>query len=288
MYGIIVSGAILIVLFVYLMHKETHHLTVTNYCIQSDKLPDAFQGSKIVVLADLHNNSFGQNNEQLVRRIDKEKPDYIMITGDMLVGRRKADYFTALDLLENLCKKYQIYYVNGNHEQRLSSKEETKDSVYREYHDILTAMGVHFVHNDTLELKRKDASILITGLEIDEEFYGKVNRPNMSVPYIEKCIGNCNRSKYNILLAHNPMYFDYYSKWGADLVLSGHVHGGIMRLPFLGGVISPQYILFPRYDSGRFEREESTMLLSRGLGVHTLKVRIFNRPELIVFSLMKH
>lgn len=287
MVEIMIGIGMIIVLFLFLMHKENHHLTVSKFTINSDKLPSEFDNVKVVFLTDLHNNTFGKNNEHLLRRIKNENPDYIMIAGDMLIGHKKADYYETLNLLESLSEKYPIYYVNGNHEQKLAEGEETKDTIYKEYHDILVANGVHFVHNKTLAINRKGASIRIYGLEIASDYYHKVNRPEMSNEYITKCIGTCDTSKYTILLAHNPMYFDYYANWGADLVLSGHVHGGIMRLPYLGGVISPQYILFPKFDSGRFENGNSTMILSRGLGVHTLKVRIFNRPELVVFTLKK-
>ncbi|WP_455716613.1 metallophosphoesterase [Anaerosporobacter sp.] len=276
---------IIIVLFVFLMHKEIHHLTVSKFEIHSDKIPVEFDRAKVVLLTDLHNNTFGENNEDLLRRIRNEHPDYIMIAGDMLVGHKKADYYGTLNFLKVLSEEFTIYYVNGNHEQRLAEEKDTKDTIYKEYHDILEANGIHFVHNRTIKIKRKDAVINVTGLEIASDYYNKFNRPAMTNEYIETCIGKCNPKTYNILLAHNPMYFDYYVQWGADLVLSGHVHGGVMRLPFLGGVISPQYILFPRFDSGRFEEGSSTMLLSRGLGVHTLKIRIFNRPEMMVFTL---
>jgi uncharacterized protein len=278
---------LIIAIFVFLMHKEIHHLTVSKYEIHSNKLPVEFDGVKVVLLTDLHNNTFGKNNEELLRRIRNEQPDYIMIAGDMLIGHKKADYYETLSFLDTLSKEFDIYYVNGNHEQRLAEEKDTKDTIYKEYHDILVANGIHFVHNRTVKIKRNGAAINVTGLEIASEYYHKFNRPEMTIEYINKCIGRCDSKAYTILLAHNPMYFDYYARWGADLVLSGHVHGGVMRLPYFGGVISPQYVLFPRYDSGRFEQDSSTMLLSRGLGVHTLKVRIFNRPEMMVFTLKK-
>lgn len=287
MFKIVLVLFVLILIFVCLMHEENHHLTVTKYKIQSAKLPKAFDQSKFVLLTDLHNNSFGENNEILISRIKKENPDYIMVSGDMLIGSKKSDYYTALNLLTSLSETYPIYYVNGNHEQRLAEMEDTKDTIYKEYQDILVANGIHMVNNETINITKEGESIAVTGLVIDYDYYHKFNRPIMTSKVINDCVGTCNKNTYTILLAHNPMYFDHYATWGADLVLSGHVHGGIMRLPFLGGVISPQYILFPKYDGGRYEVKNSTMLLSRGLGVHTLKIRIFNRPELIVFTMEK-
>ena len=103
---------------------------------------------------------------------------------------------------------------------------------------------------------------------------------------MEHLVGKANRDRFQILLAHNPVYFEEYARWGADLVLSGHVHGGIVRLPFLGGVISPAFTLFPKYDGGKFERGDSTMLLGRGLGTHTLPVRMWNPGEIVLVTLL--
>lgn len=93
------------------------------------------------------------------------------------------------------------------------------------------------------------------------------------------------KHKCNILIAHNPDYFEEYAKWGADLVLSGHVHGGIMRIPFLGGVLAPSYRIFPKYDGGVFKEGKSVMLLGRGLGSHTIQLRFFNPAELYEVTL---
>ena len=102
----------------------------------------------------------------------------------------------------------------------------------------------------------------------------------MAEDYLNTTIGKTRRGRCNILIAHNPDYFEEYSDWGADLVLSGHIHGGIMRLPVLGGVIAPSYRLFPKYDGGIFKEKNSTMLLSRGIGSHTIPLRFFNPAEL--------
>lgn len=285
MVKIIVGILILLILFILFMHLENHHLTVTQYTVHARKLPKAFDGVKLVFISDLHNNTFGKDNEQLLRRIKNEKPDYIMIGGDMLIGKKDSDYTKTVAFIEELSREYRVYYVNGNHEQRLQECEYTKDTMYKDYHLSLKKAGVIFLHNQSVTLIKDNESIRVCGIEIPSEYYKKINRPKMSLQELNKCMNISKVDMFTILLAHNPMYFEEYVSWGADLVLSGHVHGGIMRLPFLGGVISPQYILFPQFDSGRFEKGEATMLLSRGLGVHTIKVRIGNRPELVCVTL---
>lgn len=109
----------------------------------------------------------------------------------------------------------------------------------------------------------------------------------METEYLNRVLGNPEKKCFNLLIAHNPDYFDAYADWGADLTVSGHVHGGLMRLPFLGGVISPKLRLFPHYDGGRFEKDGKEMILSRGLGTHTLPIRIFNPGEMVVIRLRK-
>ena len=150
------------------------------------------------------------------------------------------------------------------------------------------------------------AGIRVFGVEIDMDYYQKLHRRDMKVSYLDSLLGRPSPGEYNILIAHNPDYFQAYAGWGADLVLSGHVHGGIMRLPVLGGVLSPALRLFPKYDGGMYveakhsteakrsteaghaenvREENSRMILGRGLGTHTLPIRVFNPGELIVVRL---
>ena len=107
----------------------------------------------------------------------------------------------------------------------------------------------------------------------------------MEVDYIKDCLGDCKEDSFHVLLAHNPTYFETYAKWGADLTLSGHLHGGIMRLPILGGVIAPSYHLFPKYDAGLFRIGNQKMIVSVGLGSHSIKIRLFNPPKIDVITL---
>ncbi len=109
----------------------------------------------------------------------------------------------------------------------------------------------------------------IYGIEIEREYYGKFKSVKMDVSYLEALLGKADPSRFSVLIAHNPDYFETYVKWGANLVVSGHVHGGLMRLPYLGGVISPAFKLFPVYDGGEFEKDGAVMILSRGLGTYT-------------------
>jgi Predicted phosphohydrolases len=258
---------------------------VQNYQITSSKIPSGFDGCKIVFLTDLHSNTYGSDNIRLIQAIDKQKPNYIVITGDMIVGCKNFDGTIALQLLKTLSRKYKIVYAMGNHEQKAELFEESKEKFFT-YKNELIRMGILFLDNQTISITRNGQAIYITGATIDLKYYSKVWKfVKMDQNYLTSVVGKANKKEYNILLAHNPNYFHQYAEWGADLVLSGHVHGGIVILPKLGGVIAPDYRLFPQYDSGVFEEKKSKMILSRGLGTHTIKFRMFNRPELSILVL---
>ncbi|BCN31395.1 metallophosphoesterase [Anaeromicropila herbilytica] len=286
MYLYILGGILFaIIVILIILFYENRKLTVTEYSIDSKKVPREFHNTKIVLLSDLHNNCYGRNNKILIARIKAINPDIILIAGDMIVGKVGYDTKVAIDLLSELTKKYSVYYGNGNHEQRLGIYEQTKNTTYKVYIEKLKKMGVHLLTNEHVAIRRGNSSITVTGLELHEDFYKKINRPTMTKEYLNQLLGRPDKNKYQVLIAHNPMYFEDYVNWGADLVVSGHVHGGMIRLPFVGGVISPQYQLFPKYDAGKFEKSGKHMILSRGLGMHTIKIRFLNKPELVVIHL---
>lgn len=151
------------------------------------------------------------------------------------------------------------------------------------YEAALREKGLQMMCNTHITLPKQN--IIVYGAEIKEECYRHFRMYPLEEDYMASILGIPDKEQFIILLAHNPDYFTRYAEWGADLVLSGHVHGGLMKLPFLGGVISPALKLFPKYDGGLFQKEGSTMILSRGLGTHTLPIRILNPGELIVVQL---
>lgn len=260
---------------------------IEKYEIASKQLPREFDGYKIVFLTDLHDTEYGVKNGYLLKQIYAQKPDCIMIAGDMMVGKREFNSMVSLNLLKSLSQQYPVYYAIGNHEKKLSLYPETKHTTYKKYKQAIKSFGVHYLINETIILQRGSSSIQITGLDLSLRYYQKIyHAPVMKQSYLEQTLGK-NNSLYTILLAHNPKYFPNYSEWGANLVLSGHIHGGIIILPKIGGVIAPNYELFPKYDSGHFFYKQSQMVLSRGLGVHTLKIRLWNSPELSVITLKK-
>ena len=187
----------------------------------------------------------------------------------------------ALHFLRELSKDYPVYYGNGNHEHRLKLYPKTYGDMGQRYAAALDEMGIRPLVNSHVELP--EFGIAVYGAEIDRFFYKRFRVQEMQVDYLSGILGQASQGMYAVLLAHNPDYFPQYAAWGADLTLSGHVHGGIARVPFWGkGVIAPTLRPFPKYDGGVFEENGAVMILSRGLGTHTIPIRVFNPGELWV------
>lgn len=270
----------LVVFFAVVMVIDCHRFVVRTYECQDKRLKKPL---KLVQLSDLHNHSFGKHNRKLLDAIKEQEPDVVVISGDMYTSLSGKDVTEAKSLVAELAKNYPVYYVNGNHEQKTKELTEEFGTLYADYQRELSKLGVKFLTNECSYLP--EYHLCFYGLEIDREYYRKFRRQNLGVQKVEEYLGQKEASSYGVLIAHNPDFFLDYAGWGADLVLSGHVHGGLMRLPLLGGVIAPSMRLFPKYDGGRFEEDGSVMILSRGLGTHTLPIRIFNPGELVVVKL---
>ena len=236
--------------------------------------------------ADLHNQSYGPDNARLAEAILALEPDAVLAAGDLLIGRPGETFLPALSLLRRLRRaQIPVYYGNGNHEYRMRLHPEIYGKVYAEYAEALRDCGVILLENEKASFEAEGLGAEIYGFELPESYYRKFAREELKEEELEQVLGKPDEEKYNILIAHNPDYFPQYADWGAKLVLSGHVHGGIMRLPVLGGVLAPSLRLFPKYDGGLFEEGDSRMVLGRGLGSHTIPIRLFNPGELIVVRL---
>ena len=278
---LILIGVILILCVAEWM-REISTFRITHYNIISDKLSGLKRERKVLFLTDLHNNCYGKENKSLLDAVRMQNPDLILIGGDMLVGKPELSTKVAEDLVCKLTEICPVYYVNGNHEQRMKIYPEKFGTKYHEYKSIVEKTGVHFLENEHVDLTIDDCEIQIHGLEIPREGYKKFRKTVVSLEQIEERIGKADIAKYQILLAHNPIYTDTYLKWGADLVLSGHLHGGIVRIPGLGGVITPQFRLFPKYSGELTVKDGKSVVVSKGLGTHTIRIRFLNPAEVIV------
>ena len=252
---------------------------------------------RIAFLTDLHENAYGAGNSRLSDAIRRTKPDLILIGGDLIIsstaGKSRNWIRHTAALMQGIRGICPMYYVDGNHEMRLRDPEYGLEDCYRELEKVLKEAGAFPLHNCRTLLEEYGVSLC--GLELDKDCYLRFRLKDLSPSDIEKKIGRADPDRFTLLLTHNPDYFRVYALWGADAVLSGHVHGGIVRIPFTRqGVINPCFRLFPRYSGGRYETETGegkgkhsvSMILSCGLGMHTLPVRAFNPAELSVIDIV--
>lgn len=283
---ILTAVAVIAVFFLVVMIVDGNRFIIREYTLESDKIQD---GIDVAVLADLHNKQYGTANSKLYEALEKVDPHVVMVAGDMLTAKPGKGYERAACFMERVAEKFPVYYGLGNHEYRMKIYPEHYGNEFAEYVQRLEKEGIQVLDNESalirVQRESRVTNIRVTGVSIERLYYKRFRKIYMEPDYLDHAIGKADKEAFQILLAHNPEYFDEYADWGADLVLSGHVHGGIMRLPCLGGVISPKLVLFPKYDGGLFRKKESIMVLSRGLGMHTIPIRIFNPGELVVIHL---
>lgn len=281
-FRMIIYAAILLFLIVGMCVCCNRALCCEYYKIRQNNIPRAFDNACIVMISDLHERTFGKHNVTLVEKISLAHPDYIVIAGDLLVKGERFICENSVSLLKQLVRLAPVYFAPGNHEDYMKNHCEKE---YLHFLHTLEELGVVYLDNASVILERGEDKLRITGLSLPKRYFAKFwDKQQLPTQELEDLIGK-KTSCYQILIAHHPDYFSAYASWGADLVFSGHVHGGVVILPFIGGVISTSFQLFPKYDFGLFEEGETKMVLSRGLGVHTIPLRIGNVPEISVIRL---
>lgn len=259
-------------------------LEIGRYTLYQQELPAAFDGFEMVLISDLHSQEWGQGNSRLLKKLEKLSPDILLMAGDM-VNSEDASFEGFLSLAEELGGRYPCYYIRGNHEQAL------EEPVLAGLLQRLEQAGIAVLDNQSIVLERRGAQINLYGLWFHLAYYKDAGDPltrdiHFGPAAIEKVLGEA-REGYTILLTHNPVYFPTYAEWGADLTLAGHIHGGIIRLPGLGGLLSPQRELFPPYSAGLYYQGEQALLVTRGLGNGHFGLRFNNPPEIAHLTLRR-
>ena len=249
---------------------ETTHISIEN-----EKIPAAFDGFKIAEAADLHNHPWGR---RLIDRLRAEQPDLIAVTGD-LVDSSHTDTETAMEFIREAVKIAPVYYVTGNHEAWLDD--------YGSLEAQLRGAGVHMMDDRTEWLERGGARICIAGVQDPDFVEGDFFEGVQAAVVQKKLEPLADVEEYCIVLCHRPERFEEYVQAGADLALTGHAHGGQVRIPFVGGLIAPNQGFFPKYTEGVYHENQTDMVVSRGLGNSVIPVRINNTPELVIVTL-KH
>ena len=273
-----VSFIVLVILLAF-AYVQNNWLEVSHYAYKSPEVPQEFVGFRVVQISDLHNATFGKENEKLLVKIQELSPDIVVLTGD-LVDSNHTNIEVALAFAEKVVASYPTYYVTGNHEDWLEESDKL------ELLEGLERVGVVCLADEYVEIKRGDSKITLIGLN-DEGLGGiklKVTEETTGEPKF--LTENEDTSGLQILLAHEPQYMENYTKYNVNLVFSGHAHGGQFRMPFVGGgLVAPGQGLFPKYTEGVHILNETTMIISRGLGNSIIPVRVFNRPEIVCVEL---
>ena len=235
--------------------------TVTHYVYQSEAIPDSMDGLRIAQVSDLHNTRYGRGNRDLLHALREAAPDAIMVTGD-IIDSTFTNTAIALEFLKQAVQIAPVYYCTGNHEHRLS------DTELQEFLEDIRKTGVTVLDNKAVPF-REATLVGVCDRNADDG--------------TTEALLNAVQTDFVILLAHKPHYFEHYAL--ADLTLSGHAHGGQIRLPLLGGLFAPGQGALPNYTEGFYTKENATMLVSRGLGNSHRIPRLFNRAELVILEL---
>ncbi len=268
----LVIGCLLVLALVGFYRYSNESIQVEEAEFRSDRLPYGFDGFRAVLISDLHGAVFGEDNEALLEKVREAAPEAIFLTGDLVDKYRGIDWDYVEDTAAALSAVAPTYYVTGNHEWAAGSVRELKA--------VLEEHGVTVLSNEFVTLTRKDAEIVLAGID-DPNGYADQKTPEELAAEVYAAEGD----PFWILLAHrNDRFEKQYSLLGADLTLSGHGHGGIIRLPFTDGLLSTNRSFFPTHTDGFYEDNGATVFVSRGLGNSGISRRLFNRPELAVLT----
>ncbi len=250
-------------------------LQIEAFTYASPRLPEGFDGCTIVQLSDLHGASFGEDNAELIAAVAAQDPDLIFLTGDIQDRYRKtpASYTAAIG--RAMAGIAPTYFVTGNHEWAFPDVRELKRA--------LKDAGVTVLTNEFVALERNGGVIFLAGID-DPNGFADQKSPEALAEEVKAAADG----GFWMLLAHRNNYFEkQYSGLGADLVISGHGHGGLIRLPFTDGLISVERTLFPSYTAGFYQFNGRDVFVSRGLGNSGPSFRLFNRPQLVTLTLEK-
>lgn len=254
----------------FLIKDSQEDLEISRYEVASQKLPESFDGFKIVQLSDLHGAEFGEDGMELVDKVGSLEPDMIALTGDFVTD--EGDLAAVEKLAARLVKLCPVYFISGNHE--------FGSGLAIKVRNILERAGVKYLSNEYLTINRGDDEILLGGVE-DPLAYADMLSPDE----LAQKMNDAAPDAFKILLGHRNYWMTEYPELPVDLIFCGHAHGGLIRIPGVGGLIGTDRRLFPDFDAGQFNNDRYTLIVSRGLGNSVPIPRIFNRPEIVCVEL---
>lgn len=256
----------------FLIKDSREDLEISRYEVASQKLPESFDGFKIVQLSDLHGAEFGEDGMELVDKVGSLEPDIIALTGDFVTD--EGDLAAVEKLAGRLTELCPVYFVSGNHE--------FGSGLAIKVRNILERAGVKYLSNEYLTISRGEDEILLGGVE-DPLAYADMLSPDE----LAQKMNDAAPDAFKILLGHRNYWMTEYPELPVDLIFCGHAHGGLIRIPGVGGLIGTDRRLFPDFDAGQFNNGRYTLIVSRGLGNSVPIPRIFNRPEIVCVELTR-
>lgn len=256
----------------FLIKDSRDDLEISRYEVKSQKLPESFDGFKIVQLSDLHGAEFGEDGMELVEKVKELEPDIIALTGDFVTD--EGDLAAVEKLAARLVKLCPVYFVSGNHEFGSGLAVKVRN--------ILERAGVKYLSNEYLTISRGEDGILLGGVE-DPLAYADMLSPDE----LAQKMNDAAPDAFKILLGHRNYWMTEYPELPVDLIFCGHAHGGLIRIPGVGGLIGTDRRLFPDFDAGQFNNGRYTLIVSRGLGNSVPIPRVFNRPEIVCVELTR-
>lgn len=254
----------------FLIKDSREDLEISRYEVASQKLPESFDGFKIVQLSDLHGAEFGEDGMELVDKVGSLEPDMIALTGDFVTD--EGDLAAVEKLAARLVKLCPVYFISGNHEFGSGLAVKVRN--------ILERAGVKYLSNEYLTISRGEDEILLGGVE-DPLAYADMLSPDE----LAQKMNDAAPDAFKILLGHRNYWMTEYPELPVDLIFCGHAHGGLIRIPGVGGLIGTDRRLFPDFDAGQFNNGRYTLIVSRGLGNSVPIPRVFNRPEIVCVEL---
>ena len=260
-----------------------NNIIVRSYKIEKKGLSQKGKFSA-VFLTDLHIGENTKHIHEIEKKLEQLCPDVVLVGGDVIIGRKGEHIQNAIAFMKRISEKYRVIYANGNHEQRMKELPENYKASYQEYKKELKNVGVTFLENSAAILEWSGKKVKISGLEIPLACYLHFHHGELKIQEIIDRIGEREEDCYEVILAHNPSYMKQYLERGADLILSGHLHGGIVRIPGVVGAISPSFEIFPKYSGDHYRESNTDIIVSKGLGTHTVNIRLFNPAELVVLN----
>lgn len=254
----------------FLIKDSREDLEISRYEVNSKKLPESFDGFKIVQLSDLHGAEFGEDGMELVEKVKELEPDIIALTGDFVTD--EGDLAAVKKLAGRLTELCPVYFVSGNHE--------FGSGLAIKVRNILERAGVKYLSNEYLTISRGEDEILLGGVE-DPLAYADMLSPDE----LAQKMNDAAPDAFKILLGHRNYWMTEYPELPVDLIFCGHAHGGLIRIPGVGGLIGTDRRLFPDFDAGEYNNGRYTLIVSRGLGNSVPIPRVFNRPEIVCVEL---